>query len=74
MTNQPFFRPPFYPNYYHRFYTEGHEKTSSTHAPVQDEKKSSRFYSFGPVHFKNPIFSNLEEPIFEMFRYQFISR
>ncbi len=31
------------------------------------EKKSSRSYSFGPIYFKNPLFSDWEEPIFEVF-------
>lgn len=30
------------------------------------EEKSSRYYSFGPIHFKNPIFNNIEEPVFEI--------
>ncbi len=32
---------------------------------VQKEK-SSRSYSFGPVLFKNPLFTDMEEPIFEI--------
>ena len=31
------------------------------------EQKKSRYNSFGPIHFKNPIFSDIEEPIFEIF-------
>lgn len=31
-----------------------------------EEKKSSRYYSFGPIHFKNPLFQDVEEPIFEI--------
>lgn len=30
------------------------------------EKKSSRYYSFGPIHFKTPFFNDIEEPIFEI--------
>lgn len=30
------------------------------------EEKSSRYYSFGPINFKNPLFDNIEEPIFEI--------
>lgn len=30
------------------------------------EKTSSRYYSFGPIHFKNPLFDDIEEPIFEI--------
>lgn len=37
----------------------------SNQASSQTEK-SSRFYSFGPIHFKNPLFNDMEEPIFEV--------
>lgn len=37
-----------------------HEKSSTK------EKNSSRFYSFGPIHFKNPFFDDIENPIFEI--------
>ena len=30
-------------------------------------KKSSRYNSFGPIHFKTPLFTDIEEPIFEIF-------
>lgn len=30
------------------------------------QEKSSRSYSFGPINFKNPLFSDIEEPIFEI--------
>ncbi len=30
-------------------------------------KKSSKYNSFGPIHFKTPLFTNIEEPIFEIF-------
>lgn len=41
-----------------------HEESS---AKMSDkEKNSSRYYSFGPIHFKNPIFDDIEEPIFEI--------
>ena len=29
-------------------------------------EKSSRAYSFGPIQFKTPFFSDIEEPIFEI--------
>lgn len=32
----------------------------------QNEKKSSKYNSFGPFHFSNPLFSDLEEPIVEI--------
>lgn len=31
------------------------------------EKNSSRYYSLGPIRFKEPIFDNIEEPVFEIF-------
>lgn len=34
-------------------------------APDPNEK-SSRSYNFGPIQFKNPFFSDIEEPIFEI--------
>ena len=30
------------------------------------QKNSSRSYSFGPIHFKNPLFDDIESPIFEI--------
>lgn len=39
---------------------KSHEKSSTK------EKNSSRFYSFGPIHFKNPFFDDIENPIFEI--------
>ena len=29
--------------------------------------KSSKYFSFGPIGFKNPFFTDIEEPIFEIF-------
>jgi hypothetical protein len=45
---------------------------TSSHEENKDEsfekkEKSSRYYSFGPINFKNPLFQNIEEPIFEIF-------
>ncbi len=40
-------------------------KESSTQASSKKET-SSRYYSFGPIHFKNPLFDDIEEPIFEV--------
>lgn len=31
------------------------------------QEKSSKSYSFGPIQFKNPLFTDMEEPIFEIF-------
>lgn len=39
-----------------------HEKSKSSN----ENEKSSRFYSFGPINFKNPFFTDMEEPIFEI--------
>lgn len=30
------------------------------------DRKSSIYYSFGPITFKNPLFHDMEEPVFEM--------
>lgn len=40
---------------------ESSTKTSSK------KENSSRYYSFGPIQFKSPIFDDIEEPIFEIF-------
>lgn len=52
----------FYNNYY-RYY-----RPYSSHASNKSDKqeKSSRYYSFGPIYFKNPFFNDVEEPIFEI--------
>ncbi len=51
----PYIPRPFYPNY-------------NKNDDVQNNEKSSSYSSFGPIHFKNPIFTNdIEEPIFEIF-------
>lgn len=41
-----------------------HEKTPSRCST--EEKKSSSSYSFGPIHFRNPFFDDIESPIFEI--------
>lgn len=69
----------FYNNYY-RYYRPYPPHISKTSSPVEKEleedkplneteeekEKSSRFYSFGPINFKNPFFTDVEEPIFEI--------
>ena len=47
----------YYNNYWYRYNNEIHK---------EQEKKSSRYYHFGPVNFKNPLFCDIEEPIFEV--------
>lgn len=32
----------------------------------EKQKKSQGDFSFGPLHFKNPLFTDVEEPIFEI--------
>lgn len=44
---------------------ESNDKTSQEKSSTK-EKKSSRSYSFGPIHFKNPFFDDIESPIFEI--------
>ena len=62
----------FYNHYYQYYkpYTPNilHDD-SSTKVPNNEnsKKKSPKYSSFGPVHFKNLIFSDIEEPIFEIF-------
>lgn len=46
------------------FNHSSHEETSTENSTK--EKKSSRYYSFGPINFKNPLFYDIEEPIFEI--------
>lgn len=75
----------FYNNYY-RYYkpypplVPKHYPLLKDHASCEDaskkssdpkkEKKSSSPFSFGPVSFKNPLFTDIEEPIFEIFGIQ----
>ncbi len=40
---------------------------SSYTTASKKQEKSSNSYSFGPIQFKNPIFTDMEEPIFEIF-------
>lgn len=47
------------------FDTNSHEE-APTKKTSTNEEKSSRYYSFGPINFKNPLFSDIEEPIFEI--------
>ncbi len=69
----------FYNNYYRYYrpysphihsFPSPEEKQLEEDKPSQkrEEKKetSSRLYSFGPINFKNPFFSDVEEPIFEI--------
>lgn len=41
-----------------------YEETSSKSS--KEEKRSSSSYSFGPIHFRNPFFDDIESPIFEI--------
>ncbi len=43
------------------------EEVSKVEASIpKQNEKSSRAYSFGPIQFKTPFFSDIEEPIFEI--------
>ena len=58
-------------NHYYRYYNPYipkpiYKNNKSTNFQ-EDKEKSSRFYSFGPINFKNPIFTDIEEPVFEIF-------
>ncbi len=56
------------PNYYNPYWYRYNYSKSKVNDDVakEQEKKSSRFYHFGPVNFKNPLFCDIEEPIFEV--------
>ena len=60
----------FYPHYY-QYYNSYVPRSSnidkSTDTSSENDKKTSRYSSFGPVHFKNPLFTDIEEPVFEIF-------
>ncbi len=72
----------FYNNYYryyrpYSFPTSNHHYSAPDKAPDDDnsdscsqtnsqKNNSSRYYSFGPLRFHNPIFDDLENPIFEI--------
>ncbi len=43
-----------------------HEFSKISSDCSHEEEKSSRYYSFGPINFKNPLFNDIEEPIFEI--------
>lgn len=62
----------FYNHYYryYRPYPFRQDKISSEEPSPEPKEKSSRSYSFGPIHFKTPIFQGLEDPIFEIFGIQ----
>lgn len=82
MTNSPFFRAPFYPPHYPNYYSSNPSRNSTfpstSSTPKKEEtpfsspkntspkEKSSKYYAFGPIRFKNPIGDDKEEPIFEI--------
>ena len=43
------------------------ENLSNNIEENKNTKKTSRYTSFGPLNFKNPLFCDIEEPIFEIF-------
>ena len=45
------------------------EENTKKETPVLEKEKEDRSFSyssFGPIRFKTPLFSNIEEPIFEI--------
>lgn len=62
-----YYRP--YPPHSNKYYPiedkplQANDNSSDT---VEKKEKSSRFFSFGPINFKNPLFNDVEEPIFEI--------
>ena len=72
MANSPFFRLPFYnyyPGYYPNYTTNAKKENTEDKSSVSAQRRSNS-YSFGPLHFKNPFFYDIEEPVFEMFGIQ----
>lgn len=66
--------PSFSRNHYSSFSTTSSEKkrTNSENSKIseksfpKEKNSSSNSFSFGPIHFKNPLFNDIEEPIFEI--------
>ncbi len=42
------------------------DETNNVDKISTKNENSSRYYSFGPLHFKNPFFNDIEEPVFEI--------
>lgn len=71
----------FYNNNYYQYYrpyppvnfnsssedksSNNDSSTVNSHEKISHEE-SSRSYSFGPIHFRNPLFDDIESPIFEI--------
>ena len=82
MANFPFFRPyypNYYYRYYPHYDSSNIDKNDSkltenlqqsdkenTKRNIESKKKSSKYNSFGPIHFSNSFFDNLEEPVLEI--------
>ena len=82
MANFPFFRPysnyyHYYPHYNYPNVVKNDnqanedEKTyesnkNDMNREVENKRKSSKYNSFGPFHFSNPLFNDIEEPIIEI--------
>ena len=80
MANFPFFRPysnyyQYYPHYnYHNVKKNENETNEnlqefnkdSRNIQVEYKRKSSKYNSFGPFHFANSLFNDIEEPIIEI--------
>lgn len=47
-------------------HVESNPQEETSRKIPSEEEKSSRYYSFGPINFKNPFFSDIENPIFEI--------
>lgn len=69
----------FYNNYYRYYRPYSFPSNNSSQLDSQEEsrkacspkeKNSSGYFSFGPLRFKNPIFDDIENPIFEIFGIQ----
>ncbi len=50
--------------------TDSTENLPKKEPSFKEKENSSRSFSFGPINFKNPFFSDVEEPLFEIFGIQ----
>lgn len=64
-----YYRPSYSPHIPKQYPDEDKasiKEDTSCEKATNENEKSSRFYSFGPINFKNPFFTDVEEPIFEI--------
>ena len=54
-------------SFYNNYYANPYIPTPSEEDDDLNNKRSSRYSAFGPIRFKNPLFSDIESPVFEIF-------